>query len=220
MAYENPRLVQARDLIQNGKYRDARLILLSLDDPLAKRWLKRIDDILESESTNSPIRLIGEQGSRDNVNHSDEPASQQVHSSQPLARTSRPETHIIVTTTDLNQTRYTVISPVYFQLSNVGVFSTSLSRLKKQYGDEIASMRKSGQLTDRGTDLRTFVYGEWLFDKTDFEVSFYIALREIQKRAKLLDADAVVGMRQDIDMLSGGAQYFCVQMYGTAVRFL
>jgi uncharacterized protein YbjQ (UPF0145 family) len=35
----------------------------------------------------------------------------------------------------------------------------------------------------------------------------------------MLGADAVIGMRQDIDLDTNGFQFFYLQMYGTAVKF-
>ncbi len=35
----------------------------------------------------------------------------------------------------------------------------------------------------------------------------------------MLGADAVIAMRQDIDLDTEGFQFFYLQMYGTAVRF-
>ncbi len=38
-------------------------------------------------------------------------------------------------------------------------------------------------------------------------------------RAAALGADAIIGMRQDIDLDTNGFSYFYLQMYGTAVKF-
>ena len=37
--------------------------------------------------------------------------------------------------------------------------------------------------------------------------------------AQKIGAEAVIGMRQDIDIDTNGFSYFYLQMYGTAVRF-
>ncbi len=65
-----------------------------------------------------------------------------------------------------------------------------------------------------------FLYGEFSVGQSDFEKAFYIAVQELKKRAKLLDAHAIVGMRQDIDLDTTAFQHFYLQMYGTAVRFV
>lgn len=49
--------------------------------------------------------------------------------------------NIIVTTGDLKRD-YEVIGPVYFQVSNKGLFSSALSKLIKKYSDQIAKMKK------------------------------------------------------------------------------
>lgn len=41
----------------------------------------------------------------------------------------------------------------------------------------------------------------------------------MKKRAKRVGADAIICMRQDIDMDTNGFAYFYLQMYGTAVKF-
>ncbi|MFD0778856.1 hypothetical protein ACFQZF_10515 [Flavobacterium myungsuense] len=41
----------------------------------------------------------------------------------------------------------------------------------------------------------------------------------MKSRASILQADAIVSMRQDIDLDTNGFQHFYLQMYGTAVKF-
>ncbi len=55
-------------------------------------------------------------------------------------------------------------------------------------------------------------------NQTDFEKAFFVAVQELKKRAKAINAHAVISMRQDIDIDTNGFQYFYLQMYGTAVR--
>ena len=50
-----------------------------------------------------------------------------------------------VTTGDVKRD-YDVLGPVYFQVSNKGVFSSALSKLVKQYAAEIAEAKKQGQV--------------------------------------------------------------------------
>lgn len=125
--------------------------------------------------------------------------------------------HVTVTTGDLHR-RYEVIGPVYFQVSNKGMFSSALSKLQKQYAAEIDVMKDSGAMSNRRPDWGV-LYGEWSVGQTDFEVAFYVAVQELKKRAAMLDADAVVCMRQDIDLDTNAFQFFYLQMYGTAVKF-
>ena len=124
---------------------------------------------------------------------------------------------IIVTTGDLKQD-YEVIGPVYFQVSNKGIFSSALSKLVKKYSDEISRMRNEGTMSMERSDWG-FLYGEWSVGQSDFEKAFFVAVEELKARASMIGADAVISMRQDIDLDTNGFQYFYLQMYGTAVRF-
>jgi hypothetical protein len=125
---------------------------------------------------------------------------------------------IIVTTGDLRQD-YEVIGPVFFQVSNKGILSSQLSRLAKKYDEEIAQMREQGQIGQSRNDWG-FLIGEWSVGQSTFEQAFYIAVQELKKRAAMLKADTIVGMRQDIDLDTNAFQFFYLQIYGTAVRFL
>ena len=124
---------------------------------------------------------------------------------------------IIVTTCDLKED-YEIIGPVYFQVSNKGIFSSAYSELVRKYSNKIAEMKRSGNLSKEKADWG-FLYGEWSVGQKDFEKAFYIAVEELKKKAALLDADAIIGMRQDIDLDTNGFSYFYLQMYGTAVKF-
>ena len=125
---------------------------------------------------------------------------------------------IIVTTGDLKKD-YEIIGPVYFQVSNKGILSSQLSTLMQEYGAELAQMKEQGQIEKPKTDWG-FVYGEFSAGQNDFSKAFFIAVQELKKRAAMLGADAVVAMRQDIDLDTNGFQYFYLQMYGTAVKLL
>jgi len=124
---------------------------------------------------------------------------------------------IIVTTGDIKRD-YEIIGPVYFQVSNKGIFSSALSKLAKQYSTEIAEAKKQGQVGDAKVDWG-FVYGEFSVGQSDFEKAFFVAVQELKKRAAIMQADAIIGMRQDIDLDTNTFQFFYLQMYGTAVRF-
>ncbi|MDO5477217.1 MAG: leucine-rich repeat domain-containing protein [Eubacteriales bacterium] len=54
--------------------------------------------------------------------------------------------------------------------------------------------------------------------QTDPDQAFLGAMREIKKSAALLEADAVIGLRQTAVPLADGTGRFHVQLYGTAVR--
>jgi len=126
------------------------------------------------------------------------------------------EKNFIVTTGDIRQ-NYEVIGPVYFQVSNKGLFGSALGKLKKQYQNEINQMKKRGQVGKANADWG-FLWGEFSVGQSDFETAFFVAVEELKKRASMLGADAIIGLRQDIDLDTSAFQYFYLQMYGTAVK--
>lgn len=126
--------------------------------------------------------------------------------------------NVIVTTGDIKRD-YEILGPVYFQVSNKGVFGSALSKLVKQYQNEIAQMKKNGSMSKDRPDWG-FLYGEWSVGQSDFEKAFFVATEELKKRAEMVGGDAVIGMKQDIDMDTNGFAYFYLQMYGTAVKFI
>lgn len=125
--------------------------------------------------------------------------------------------NIIVTTGDLTR-EYDVLGPVYFQVSNKGLFGSALGNYKKQYMSKIQDMKKNGTMSQDRADWG-FLYGEWSVGQNDFEAAFFIATEELKRRAELVGADAIICMRQDIDMDTNGFAFFYLQMYGTAVKF-
>ena len=126
------------------------------------------------------------------------------------------DANMIVTTGDIKRD-YEILGPVYFQVSNKGIFSSTLSKLANQYSNEIAAAKKQGQVGAAKADWG-FLYGEFSVGQSDFEKAFFVAVQELKKRAAILGADAIVGMRQDIDIDTNAFQFFYLQMYGTAVR--
>ena len=126
------------------------------------------------------------------------------------------DANMIVTTGDIKRD-YEILGPVYFQVSNKGIFSSTLSKLANQYSNEIAAAKKQGQVGAAKADWG-FLYGEFSVGQSDYEKAFFVAVQELKKRASILGADAIVGMRQDIDIDTNAFQFFYLQMYGTAVR--
>lgn len=123
---------------------------------------------------------------------------------------------VIVTTGDLKED-YEIIGPVYFQVSNKGIFSSTFSELVNKYSAEIEEMKNNALMSERRTDWG-FLWGEYSVGQNDFEKAFFVATQELKKRALMLGGDAVVSMRQDIDLDTNGFQYFYLQMYGTVVK--
>lgn len=123
---------------------------------------------------------------------------------------------VIVTTGDLKED-YEIIGPVFFQVSNKGIFSSTLSELVNKYSAEIEEMKNHALMSERRSDWG-FLWGEYSVGQNDFEKAFFVATQELKKRALMLGGDAVVSMRQDIDLDTNGFQYFYLQMYGTVVK--
>lgn len=153
---------------------------------------------------------------RGEVTKSGPKSSLQGNPTSPMPEPSK-SSEIVVTTGDLKED-YEVIGPVYFQVSNKGLFSSALSKLIKEHEADLAQMKRQGQIGKPRLDWG-FLYGEYSVGQSDFEKAFFIAVQELKKRAMILGAHAIVAMRQDIDLDTSGFQYFYLQMYGTAVRF-
>jgi uncharacterized protein YbjQ (UPF0145 family) len=62
------------------------------------------------------------------------------------------------------------------------------------------------------------ILNEWSAREDDFEKAFFMATEELKRKAFMLGGDAVIHMKQDIDLDTNGFQYFYLQMYGTAVK--
>ena len=133
------------------------------------------------------------------------------------------ERNMIVSTGDINKD-YEIIGPVYFQVSNKpeGFSPSTLSEYKEIYITEIEQLKQSGKVEqiETGSVKWECVFGEWCLGQSSFEIAFFIAVEELKKRAKMLGADGIIFMRQDIDLDKEAFQYFYLQMYGTAVRYL
>ena len=52
-----------------------------------------------------------------------------------------------------------------------------------------------------------------------FDEAFFISVEEIKKRAYYMGADAIIGMKEELNLDTNGFQHFYMQMYGTAVKF-
>lgn len=126
--------------------------------------------------------------------------------------------NIIVTTGDIKKD-YEIVGPVYFSVTNKGIFGSQLKTLIKKYISEIEDLKKQSMLNPEKIDWGA-LWGEFSVGQNEFDKAFFVAVQEIKIRATILKADAVIGMRQDIDLDTNGFQYFYLQMYGTAVKFL
>ncbi len=123
---------------------------------------------------------------------------------------------IIVTTGDLRQ-EYEIIRPIFFQVSNKGVFSSKFSKLSEKYSGELKNLEQNSKSL-LGELAMGLLLDEWSANEDDFEKAFYMATEELKRKAFMLGGDAVIHMKQDIDLDTNGFQYFYLQMYGTAVK--
>jgi hypothetical protein len=124
---------------------------------------------------------------------------------------------ITVTTGDLKRD-YEILGPVYFSVTNKGIFSSQLGDLVKKHKNKLDQMKKDGAVGEERSDWG-LLYGEFSVGQNDFDKAFFISVEELKLRAEILNADAVIGMRQDVDLDTNGFAFFYLQMYGTAVRF-
>jgi hypothetical protein len=125
--------------------------------------------------------------------------------------------NIIVSTGDV-KADYEILGPVYFSVSNKGFLGSQLGTLIKKYKSEIEVLKKTALLNPEKADWGV-LWGEFSAGQNDFDKAFYVAVQELKIRASILKADAIISMRQDIDIDTNGFQYFYLQMYGTAVKF-
>jgi uncharacterized protein YbjQ (UPF0145 family) len=88
----------------------------------------------------------------------------------------------------------------------------------KKYKSEIDSLKKESLMAAEKPDWGV-LYGEFSAGQNDFDKAFFISVQELKARASILKADAIISMRQDLDLDTNGFQYFYMQMYGTAVKF-
>lgn len=128
----------------------------------------------------------------------------------------RQSSDVVVTTCDLKEP-YEIIGPIYFQVSNRGIFANRLKQLREKYKNQLEGRLKNDGKRSLGSFLDVLVEplspGE-----AEFEAAFYISVFELQKIALKVGADAIVGLRQDTDLDTTGFQYFYMQSYGTAVK--
>jgi len=120
--------------------------------------------------------------------------------------------------------KYEIIGPVYFQLSNKpeGLGESPLSNYKELYAEEIEQLVSSeeGRKMDDGTLTWACAWGQWCLGQSHFDIAFFIAVEELKKRADMIGADGIIFMRHDVDLNLEAYQFFNLQMYGTAVKFV
>ena len=165
-------------------------------------------------ASNEPQDLSSEE-LKQQLERQSEKIAKEKRAEEETARNYRTK-DIVVTTADLKQD-YEVIGPVSFQINNKS--PKSFQAMQKEYYSEISSMQAKSQISGMDTSLMELLFVPQV-GHYDFEPAFYIATQELKKRAKILGADAIVGMRQNMNLDTNGFQHFFLMMYGTAVRFI
>lgn len=135
--------------------------------------------------------------------------------------------NIIVTTTDISEP-YTVITPIIYNTSNRGVFSSLYSKLVNKYNDPLyKQLLISPELSpEKNYDIGLFLFS--LFDASfqfegsvgqgGFDRAFYMCVAEMKMRAYQLGGNAIIGMKMDFDLDTVNFSSFYLQMYGTVVK--
>jgi hypothetical protein len=131
--------------------------------------------------------------------------------SQPQPPPPVKTSHVIVTTGDL-RVDYEIICPIYFAVSNKGLFSNQLKQLAKKHG--FSSPPRDGA----GNDVLNGLAGEWPLGLQDFPLAFAVSVEELKLLTLSKGGDAIVWLRQSIELDTNGFQFFYMQMYGTAAR--
>ncbi len=119
---------------------------------------------------------------------------------------------VVVTTGDLH-CEYDVLGPVYCQVSNKGLFSNQLDQLADKYG-----IPRSSTEAAPGTLVFAIFLDEWPVGQQNFQRAFLVCVEELKRQTIKLGGDAIVWLRQDIDLDTSGFQFFYMQAYATAVR--
>jgi hypothetical protein len=81
---------------------------------------------------------------------------------------------IIVTTGDV-KVDYEILGPVYFSVSNKGLFGSQLGTLVKKYKSEIDTLKKETLMSTEKADWGV-LYGEFSAGQNDFDKAFFIVV--------------------------------------------
>ncbi len=187
------------------------------------RYQSEIDQLLKHNG-DEVKKIISEMSEENERKQKDEEEKQRIRNEEILIRQEeirKTAKKVIVTTGDLHRD-YEIIGPVYIQVNNK---SNQFSTLRKKHVERLEELQKSGQGSNDSTSFLEimellFLNGGAYNGHSVFDDAFFVAVEELKEKAAWLGADAVVGMRQDIDLDSTGFQYFYLQMYGTAVKYL
>lgn len=143
---------------------------------------------------------------------------------------------ISVTTTDIKRD-YVIIGPVFYQINDAGS-GKMIFQKQKEYRSVINALKDQNQLVNQNTSItesigalsgmiELFSTGDISASTKDllgnghnqFDEAFFISVEELKKRAYYMGADAIIGMKEELNLDTNGFQHFYMQMYGTAVKF-
>ena len=135
---------------------------------------------------------------------------------------------IQVTTTDIHN-KYEIISPIIYNTTNRGVFSSLYKKLlskykNSQYEELLGFPSLSPQTKTDGMALLTLfdlsAGFEGAVGQQSFDLAFYMSIAEMKLRAAELGGNAIVGLTMDFDLDTTNFGCFYLQMYGTVVKLL
>ena len=143
---------------------------------------------------------------------------------------------IFVTTTDIKR-EYDIIGPVFYQINDAGS-GKMIFQKQKEYRSVINALKDQNQLVNQNASItesigalsgiiELFSTGDISASTKDllgnghnqFDEAFFISVEELKKRAYYMGADAIIGMKEELNLDTNGFQHFYMQMYGTAVKF-
>lgn len=143
---------------------------------------------------------------------------------------------IFVTTTDIKR-EYDIIGPVFYQINDAGS-GKMIFQKQKEYRSVINALKDQNQLVNQNASItesigalsgmiELFSTGDISSSTKDllgnghtqFDEAFFISVEELKKRAYYMGADAIIGMKEELNLDTNGFQHFYMQMYGTAVKF-
>ena len=124
---------------------------------------------------------------------------------------------IAVTTGDVKQD-YAIIGPVCSQIHNRTIHPNEFNRKLQQYHRDISDILSKGLLSQMGNDY-SWLYGSQTGEDCLLEIGSLIAMQELKKRGRSMGADAIICMRQNMNVDMGNPNNFSLQMYGTAIKY-
>lgn len=143
---------------------------------------------------------------------------------------------IFVTTADIKR-EYDIIGPVFYQINDAGS-GKMIFQKQKEYRSVINALKDQNQLVNQNASItesigalsgmiELFSTGDISASTKDllgnghsqFDEAFFISVEELKKRAYYMGADAIIGMKEELNLDTNGFQHFYMQMYGTAVKF-